>query len=238
MLTTEALDLLGIREERCIGFSDMEYRREDSGSTASLVVEGYASVFEYPYPILGGPERGGYMESVDRRAFDVTLSKNPDVPLLLNHEPGIGPLARTKSGNLTLTTDRKGLRMRAELDRRSIRVQELEISLERGDLDEMSFAFRTDRQKWNDDRTERRLLDVNIHKGDVSIVNHGASDATSVGIRTVDEALEFLSSMPADALAEVRSDRLTDVVAKLTAASRIVLPSTRIRVAFADPSVP
>lgn len=232
---TETVDLLGIRVERCVGFSDMEYRKADSPRGSMLLVEGYASVFDYPYPILGGPERGGFMEVVDKRAFDVTLSKNPDVPLLLNHEDV--PLARTKRETLTLTTDRRGLRVRAELDRRSTRVQDLEISLERGDLDEMSFAFRTDRDAWDDDRTERRLLDVNINKGDVSIVNFGASDATSIGIRSIDDALDFLARTPAEHFTEARSERLGEVVAHLLAASKPATPRGRISV-HADPRIP
>jgi hypothetical protein len=50
--------------------------------------------------------------------------------------------------------------------------------MERGDLDEMSFAFRVTRQEWNDAYTERWINEVNLNKGDVSIVNYGANPHT------------------------------------------------------------
>ena len=71
----------------------------------------------------------------------------------------------------------------------------------RRDMDEMSFAFRAVRQEWNEDETERRLLEVNIHKGDVSVVNFGANPATNVSIQ---RALEAIAAGDESALAEVR----------------------------------
>jgi HK97 family phage prohead protease len=190
-------DLLGTRERRLMT-APMQVRADGDDT---LVVEGYASVFESPYDIWGGPERGGFTEIVERGAFDKTLASNADVPLLLNHT-GM-PLARTKSGTLQLSTDRHGLKMRAELDRRDPEVQSLGVKLERGDMDEMSFAFYTIREKWNDEKAERRLTELSIHKGDVSIVNYGANPATSVGIA---DAIRALAEADDTQLAAARAD--------------------------------
>jgi phage head maturation protease len=53
-------------------------------------------------------------------------------------------------------------------------------AIEDGNVDEMSFAFRVTRQQWSPDYDQRDILEVDIHKGDVSVVNFGANPATSV----------------------------------------------------------
>ena len=175
--------LLGAPERRSCSIDQFELR----GDGDSLKLTGYASVFEEPYPIFGGASGGGWDEIVDRGAFDRTLSEKPDTHLLINHE-GM-PLARTKSGTMRLSTDDRGLHVEADLDRRDPDVQALQVKMERGDMDEMSFAFRTIRHQWNDDETERRMLEVSIHKGDVSVVNFGANPATAAQLRSLMAAL-------------------------------------------------
>lgn len=160
-------------ERRSLALSDFEFRANGD----HLELDGLASVFDEPYDVLGGPPVG-WSEVVDRRAFNATLAANPDLHLLINHE-GM-PLARTKSGTLLLSVDGRGLRVRAPgLDRRDPDVQRLEVKMARGDMDEMSFAFRVKGQEWSRDDSQRRLTEVSLHKGDVSIVNHGANPATS-----------------------------------------------------------
>jgi HK97 family phage prohead protease len=129
---------------------------------------------------------------VDRSAFTETLKRKPDVHLLINHE-GL-PLARTKSGTLRLSSDSVGLHVLADLDRSDPDVQRLEVKMGRGDMDEMSFAFRTVRHEWNADESERRLLELNLDKGDVSVVNFGASPHTSAGIRSASDVLAAITS--------------------------------------------
>jgi phage head maturation protease len=51
----------------------------------------------------------------------------------------------------------------------------------------MSFAFRVTRQQWSPDYDQRDILEVDLHRGDVSVVNFGANPATSVGaVRAAD----------------------------------------------------
>lgn len=174
--------LLGAPERRVRSIDDFELR--SAGDSLTLV--GYASVFDAAYDV-GDPERGGWSEIVDRAAFDKTLAGKPDTHLLINHE-GM-PLARTKSGTMRLATDERGLHVEADLDRRDPDVQGLEVKMGRGDMDEMSFAFRTIADDWSDDLSERRMLEVSIHKGDVSVVNFGANPATSSQLRSLMAAL-------------------------------------------------
>jgi HK97 family phage prohead protease len=185
------------------------------------MLTGYASVFNSPYDVMGGPPFG-WREVVDPHAFDTTLGAKPDLHLLINHE-GM-PLARTKSGTLRLAADTQGLHVEAGLDPSDPDVQRLAPKMGRGDMDEMSFAFRTKRDEWSDDDSERRLLEVSLHKGDVSVVNFGANPATSAEMNSIGAALEFLSHLdPEEAMAELRSD--TDSMRPSVARAREVLAS-------------
>src|SRR5690606_30665037 len=95
---------------------------------------------------------------------------------------------------LRLSTDKKGLLVDADLDRSDPDVQRLEAKMARGDMDEMSFAFRVKRQEWNEDETDRRITEVSLHKGDVSVVNFGANPATSAALRGIVDGLRGLSA--------------------------------------------
>lgn len=194
----EKLRESGAPERRSMSASEFEIRKNGD----SLSLEGYASVFNAPYDMYGGPAKGGFTEKVDRAAFDVTLREKPDLHLLINHA-GL-PLARTKSGTLQLSTDDHGLLVLApNLDRRDPDVQRLEVKMERGDMDEMSFGFRTVREEFNEDTAERRLLEVSIHKGDVSVVNFGANPSTSAKIRSLFDQLADVTDE--ELVAEIRA---------------------------------
>lgn len=165
-----------------------------------LEFSGYASTFE-PYEMYGGPAKGGWIEQLDRTAFDKTLRSKPDLHLLINHA-GL-PLARTKSGTLELSVDDGGLKTYAQLDRSDPDVQRIEPKMRRKDMDEMSFAFRVIKQRWDyapefeDDPYSLRIIEeVSLHKGDVSIVNFGANPTTSA---------ELLSAVRSLARADLRS---------------------------------
>lgn len=147
----------------------------------ALTLDGYASVTGVAY------DMGWYTEQIQRGAFAKTLADAPDVQLLINHE-GL-PLARTLSGTLTLAEDNHGLRVSASLDPADPDVDRLSRKMNRGDIDQMSFAFRAIRQEWDEDYEARELIEVSIDRGDVSVVNQGANPATSVGVRAFGEAL-------------------------------------------------
>lgn len=183
------------REARRVSVSGMELREIDG----LLNLDGWASVVEHSY------DMGWYDETIRRGAFSKTLSEKPDVQLLMNHE-GL-PLARTLSGTLTLTEDARGLRVSANLDPNDPDVQRLAPKVARGDIDQMSFAFRVVKQQWtwvedenlgvDNERDKREILEVNIDRGDVSVVNQGANPATSFSLR---DATELLSGLDRDEL--------------------------------------
>jgi HK97 family phage prohead protease len=158
-------------ERRTFTVRDVEARQAEDGT---MRLSGYAAVFNdssVPLP---------FKESIAPGAFRKTLSETPDVRLLINHE-GL-PIARTKNGTLTLTEDDRGLYMDAEIADTSIG-RDLYKLVERGDVDQMSFAFRVIRQKWSEDRSRRVLTEVSLADGDVSVVTYPAYPTTSVEAR-------------------------------------------------------
>lgn len=200
-------DFAGAREIRTANCL-LEFR---GASSDGLILEGYASVFDAPYDIYGGPPFG-FTEVVSKSAFNRTLSGNPDVHLLVNHE-GL-PLARTKSGTLQLSTDNHGLKVRATLDPSDPDVQRLQPKMARGDMDEMSFAFRVPKggDSWDDDENVRTLNEVNIDHGDVSVVNFGANPATS---SSISRAIHQLMEADEEALLQLRAVDDGDAIRKL-----------------------
>jgi HK97 family phage prohead protease len=158
-------------ERRTYTVQNVQTRTEDDGK---MRLSGYAAVFNnasVPLP---------FTEYIAPGAFRKTLSETPDVRLLINHE-GL-PLARTKNGTLALTEDEVGLRFDAELPDTN-EARDLYTLIERGDVDQMSFAFRVIRQKFNKDRSERTLTEVSLADGDVSVVTYPAYPTTTVEAR-------------------------------------------------------
>jgi HK97 family phage prohead protease len=173
--------LANVREVREWHLSDIEVREQDDDDT--LTFAGYATVFNADYTVHDA--FGEFTERIAPGAFTRTLSQNPDVILNTNHGAGGGlPLARTKSKTLSLTQDDIGLRVEAKLDRSDPDVQALLPKIRRGDVDEMSFAFRVLDSDWTDDYQDRTINSVNLHRGDVSIVSFGANPATMAMLRS------------------------------------------------------
>jgi HK97 family phage prohead protease len=158
-------------ERRTFTIKNVEARQAEDGT---MRLSGYAAVFNedsVPLPFL---------ERIAPGAFRKTLTETPDVRLLINHE-GL-PLARTKNGTLRLKEDESGLYMDADLpDTQAAR--DLYTLVERGDVDQMSFAFRVIRQKWSEDRSRRVLTELSLADGDVSVVTYPAYPTTTVEAR-------------------------------------------------------
>lgn len=141
-------------------------------------VEGYAAVFGQETNI------GGYFrEVIEKGAFSEAIGRD-DVVFLINHE-GL-PLARTRSGTLTLTEDDHGLKMATMLDPEDPDVKSIVGKMKRGDLDKMSFAFIPEVQEWDEsgDVPLRTIKRASLY--DVSIVTTPAYDGTEIGLRCLE----------------------------------------------------
>ena len=159
-----------IDEKRTIAYSNLEVRAEGDGNT----LIGYAAIFDSP------SEPMPFTEYVKRGAFSKTINDGADVRLLIDHE-GV-PLARSKSGTLALEEDERGLRVEAELDPSNPDASRIISAMKRGDLSQMSFAFRTIKDNWSDDRSVRELREVQLF--DVSVVTFPAYEETVAELRS------------------------------------------------------
>lgn len=202
--------ILDVREERT-GATPFEFRED--AATGQVILRGYAATYE-PYDCYGGPDAGGWVEQLSQASFKRTLEANPDVMLLLNH--GGAPLARTKSGTMKLTADRRGLLVEARLDPSDPDVQALLPKMRRGDLDEMSFAFRVKDQEWDNSYTHRNITEVSLQKGDVSVVNYGMNPNTHVMIAETVGALAQLSHSELAELRQLDTDLIQRAISNLT----------------------
>jgi HK97 family phage prohead protease len=176
---------------RSRSFDGAELRSTDGGN--SLTFTGYASVFNRSYTVTDW--LGEFNEVVAPGAFRDSLAKGADVPFKLNHD-GM-TLARTKSGTMQLAEDSHGLHVEARLDPSNPQVQAIRSAMERGDLDEMSFAFRTTADTWDESYMNRTITGADINKGDVSVVNYGANPfTTGAKLRSADIARALRSVEP------------------------------------------
>jgi HK97 family phage prohead protease len=156
-------------------------------------IRGYAAVFDKKSDDLGG-----FREIIRPGAFKKTI-KEADVRALFNHDPNY-VLGRTKSGTLELSEDDKGLAI--DIDPPDTQfVRDLMTSIGRGDIDQMSFGFRTIKDSWNEPKEggeiTRELLEVELF--DISPVTFPAYPQTSVAVRSkVEELQKERADEPAD----------------------------------------
>jgi HK97 family phage prohead protease len=134
---------------------------------------------------------GGFRERILPSAIERTLNEKIDLRALVDHDSAkvLGRLT-ARPPTLRLTADAKGLHVEIDPPETSY-AQDLLASVGRGDVDGMSFAFRTvkDDVHLEDGQVVRDVLDMRIHE--VSVVTFPAYRATGVEVarRSVDAFL-------------------------------------------------
>lgn len=158
-----------------------DIRSDDSG----VVVSGYAAVFNQRTDIAGY-----FYEVIMPGAFLMAIGRD-DVSFLIEH--GGLPLARTRSGTLTLTEDSHGLKIDTTLDPNDPDVARIVPKMKRGDLDKMSFGFYATRQEWDEsgDVPIRYIHEATLF--DVSIVSNPAYHGTEIALRSLQDIRTDLS---------------------------------------------
>ena len=144
---------------------------EMRASEDSLVVEGYAAVFDTVADI------GPFKERIAQGAFSDVL--NDDVRFLVNHE-GM-PLARTSNGTMVLKQDEVGLFYRATLSDTQMG-RDVYTSIQRGDMSQSSFAFTIEKESIDDDGV--RVIEKVRSLIDTSAVSYPAYSEASVTARS------------------------------------------------------
>jgi HK97 family phage prohead protease len=189
------------RQYRSIDISGFERRAEGD---QERIVSGYATTFNDPYELYRWAYEGHVyivMEQVDAGAFDE--ADMSDVIMQYDHEGRV--FARTSNKTLELETDKRGLRMTADLGGTEIG-RELFEEIEGGYTTKMSFGFRVaeDKREETVERNEEtgttvttilRTITKISKLYDVSAVSLPANDATSISARNfgkgvIDEIME------------------------------------------------
>jgi HK97 family phage prohead protease len=183
----------------------------DSGDPArpnETTLRGHAAVFNSLSEDLGG-----FRELLEPGAFRAALRGQPDVRLLFNHDPNF-VMARTASGTLELREDDTGLHVFARVDKSMTWVSDLRTAMQRGDIDQMSFAFtlaqREDADTWvvTDDGQIVRTIRTDGIDGlyDVSVVTYPAYTSTQADMREVLMRAVSLGRLPGGAVSTVEPD--------------------------------
>lgn len=169
-------------ERRNFPVSELRAVTDDKGLRH---ISGYAAVFNSLSEDLGG-----FREKIAPGCFTRAL-KEDDVRALWNHNSDC-VLGRTKSGTLRLSEDAHGLKI--ECDPPDAQwARDLMASIERGDVDQMSFGFIVRQYPdgsrgatWavEEGQDVRTLTDVELF--DVSPVTFPAYPDTEVGLRSLE----------------------------------------------------
>lgn len=170
-------------ERRTVPVSDL--RAEGSGKSRRIV--GHAALFNSLSLDLGG-----FRERIDPGAFEG--AERADVRALFNHDPN-HVLGRTKAGTLKLKEDERGLLTEIHPPDTQL-ARDLATSIARGDVDQMSFGFRTLEDAWEKRDGENIRILKKVELFDVSPVTFPAYPETHVSARALDKARELQRSRP------------------------------------------
>lgn len=176
-------------ELRYYTFIPTSEKREDG----TAQIGGRPIVYDSPADI-----GGLFREIIMPGALDGADMK--DVPLFVNHDDNMIPLARSRRNNgnstMQLGVDDRGLTFTAEIDTaRNATAAELYSAIERGDIDGMSFAFRIDGERWEGLETDypTRYIEKLSKIYEISAVTFPAYDSTDIYARSK-EALDSARS--------------------------------------------
>lgn len=204
------------KRNRQKGADEPEYRMLQltelrvEGNAEEPKIVGYAAVFDQ-----WSEDLGGFREIIRAGAFTKTLKDGADVRALFNHDPNF-VLGRSKSGTLDVSEDKKGLAIKIDPPTTQL-IRDLVIApIQRGDINQMSFAFRTVKDSWQRPDpangrplAERELLEVKLY--DVSPVTYPAYPQTSVAVRELVDSMNENAEEPSN---EPRQEPHSEELAK------------------------
>ncbi len=207
-------------ERRFCDLTGIEVRASEGKRTLS----GHAAVFDKL-----SVKMMGFREIIRKGSFLESIAQD-DIRALWNHDTNI-VLGRNKAKTLRLSEDGQGLKVEIDLpDTQAGR--DAEISIARGDVSQMSFAFlvKTGGDRWfEEDGEDRRELTA-LGLAEVSPVTFPAyldTDVSLKGLRSSGLDLEHLSQAlaRADAGHELRTDDAAAIEAAIGFLTRFRKPA-------------
>jgi len=169
-------------EKRSFVLDGIKIERRAEGGKEAITLRGHAAVFNSLSEDLGG-----FREQIVPGAFKEAIETD-DIRALFNHDANF-VLGRNRANTLTLAEDARGLAIAITPPDTQV-ARDLITSMERGDITQMSFAFRIkpNGEDWakNDDgiwiRTVKR-----VRLYDVSPVTYPAYTATDIAVRSLEQ---------------------------------------------------
>lgn len=147
-----------------------------------VTIYGYAAVFDQTTQIDWFDER------IEAGAFTESLRAS-DIHALYNHSYDSLPLGRLSAGTLRAEEDERGLKVEIDLPDTQF-ARDLRASMDRGDVDQMSFAFSMAGgvDEWDDtgDRPVRTIKRVG-ELYDVTVCPRGAYPQTECALRSFEK---------------------------------------------------
>jgi HK97 family phage prohead protease len=139
---------------------------------------GHAAVFGEPTDI-----GGWFREQIEPGAFTASITDD-DIRALWNHNPDY-VLGRNIANTLTLTEDAQGLKTTITPPDTQF-ARDLAVSIERGDINQMSFSFQVLIEEWISGEGKgldlRKIKKVKLY--DVSPVTFPAYEGTDIALRS------------------------------------------------------
>ena len=186
------------------------------------VIEGRAAVYNKKTNI-----GDWFYEIIERGAFDGC--DFDDVLFCINHETRKIPVARSRRNNknstMHLTTDDKGLAVKAYPDtENNTESKSLYHSIQRGDIDGMSFIFRVSEERWEDLGKEMPIRHIIKFKKvfEVSAVTMPAYHDTNISARD-QQALENARTALENARSELENSKNEQEVEVLKFKTQILM---------------
>lgn len=169
------------KETRIYNLEELEIRSNEGKNQ----IRGYAAVYR-----SYSEDLGDFIEVIEPGFFSEVL--HDDVRSLFNHDPNI-VLGRTKSGTLRLEDTPKGLKITNDLPDTQWG-RDLRVSIERGDIDQMSFGFIVKEKGDTWTRNGKQVVRTLKRNGcarlvDISPVTYPAYPETSVTARSMAKSL-------------------------------------------------
>lgn len=173
----------GKPERRVIPYSELQFKYEKRSEEQPSKIYGQVALFNRM-----SEEMRGFREQISPGCFKKTLGE-ADIRALMNHDPNY-VLGRNTSGTLKLWEDDIGLNMECEPPDTQW-AKDLMVSMQRGDVDQMSFGFRVIKDSWDevDGEIIRTLIECELF--DVSVVTYPAYLMTSASVRSLLYSNEF-----------------------------------------------
>ncbi|MGG3157142.1 HK97 family phage prohead protease [Priestia megaterium] len=143
------------KEIRKIDVESIETRATESND---YLIEGYINKFGQKSQFMG------FFEQVDSKAFNRTLAQGHNIFGMYNHSSD-KILGSTKTGSLTLSVDKVGLRFSLQINPNVSYAKDAYELVRSGDVDGCSFGFYVLEDEWSvqEDGTElRTILDLEL----------------------------------------------------------------------------